>query len=172
MSIYNLLQECTRNGDLHRVQVLNPYAKSVRVIYVTEPIKAFIDGPETRAGFLQADLDRFIEGGLITASMIPRKAGVANMGLLKPPEDGIWDIRSQDPKPSLRLFGGFVRKDVFVGLVMKERKLLGDFLSRPWANAVTECNREWQKRFLAYKPFTGDSVHDYLSNCRCVDSAS
>ena len=170
MSIHDLLMESVRDERFYRVQTFNPYIRGVRVIYVSESVKAFIDGTSSRSGYLHQELDRFIEGRLITASLIPRKARNANMGLLKPIEDGIWDIRSSAPPPSLRLFGGFVRKDIFVGLVLKERKTLRDWLSREWTNVIVECNREWQSRFLAYKPFTGDSVHDYLSNCRCVDT--
>jgi hypothetical protein len=160
------------DGRLHQVQTVDSSISVVRVVYVSAAIKAFLDGTEARAGRLHADLDRFIEGRILTASLIPRKAGNANMGLLSPTKYGIWDTRSQDPRPSLRLLGGFASKDVFVGLVLRERRLLGDWLSRAWANAVTECRKEWRDRFVAFEPIKGDSVHDYLSNCRCVDSDS
>jgi hypothetical protein len=122
-----------------------------------------------RAGQLHANLDLFIGGGIITVSMIPYKAGKSYMGLLDPPNDGIWDIRSRDPSPALRLLGGFAKKDVFVGLVLRERKQLDVGKSREWSVAIGECKTEWRNRFLAYKPLCGDNFHDYLSNCTSVD---
>lgn len=169
MSIQELIRDCLARDDLFLLDTFDPSIPRVRFIYVSQTVKEFTENPtNARAGRLHANLDLFIGGGVITASMAPHKAGNAYMGRLNPPEDGIWDIRSRDPSPALRLLGGFSKRDVFIGLVLRERKSLGDKKSREWSVAISECNKEWRNRFLAYKPLCGDNLHDYLSNCTSV----
>ncbi|SRR6266516_92564 len=169
MSIEGLIQDCLEARQLFPLLPWLPSVKPVRVIYISREVKDFIDSPEDRAGQLHADLDSFIGGHIITVSTIPHKARNAYMGLLDPSKDGIWDIRSRDPSPSLRLLGGFSGKDEFVGLALHRRALMGAGNSKEWAIAITHCKSEWRKRFHAYKPLTGDSLHDCLSNYSRVD---
>lgn len=86
---------------------------------------------------------------------------------LTPPEDGLFDIRSRDPKPGMRVLGAFVSRDYFVGLVPRTRRLLQG--EKDWQDAISECNREWQRCFHALRPYIGATADDYLSNCTCVD---
>lgn len=168
MSIHDLIQDCLFRGDLYLLEPWDPNTERKRTIFVSLTVKDFIDSPKPRAGQLHADLDRFIGGGPLTAAMVPRKATDEYFGLLKPAADGFWDIRSQAPSPSLRLLGGFTERDVFVGLVLRERKLLGSALSQEWSNAIRECKTEWDRRFHAYTPLRGGRLHDYISNCTSV----
>lgn len=147
----------------------DPNTERVRTIYVSESVKEYIESSTERAGQLHADFDRFIGGKLITASLVPYKARNAYMGLLHPVKDGLWDIRSQDPRPGLRVLGGFAEKDVFIALTIHERKLLGIGTSRLWSLATRGCKTEWVKRFHAYKPVYGVDLHDYISNSVSVD---
>lgn len=170
MSIRDLIRECVARGDLFPMRPSDPAIQAVRSIYVSRTVREFVMDPTIeRAGQLQADLDHFISGSLVTVSAVPFRAGTSFLGLLHPPDDGIWDIRSQDPRPALRVFGGFAMKDVFVGLVLRERKQLGDKTSRQFSAAIRECKTEWQRLFLTYRPLYGVSLNDHLSNHYCVD---
>src|SRR5712692_673204 len=170
MSIYDQIQDCVGRGSLFPWRPALPFTSPVRDIFVSKSIKDFIDGPwindsqEQRAGHLQADLDSFIGGDNIVVSMTPTKARNAYMGLLYPTSDGVWDIRSRDPKPGIRVFGRFAEKDVFVALMWCERLPLGTANSREWRDVIEQCKTEWRNRFHAYQAICGDNVHDYLSN--------
>jgi len=169
MSIQGLIQHCLATEQLFPLHPWLPSTKQTRFVYVSRSVRDFIDSDDERAGQLHADLDLFIGGDVITASMVPRKAGKAYMGLLHPATDGIWDIRSRDPSPALRLLGGFVWKDAYIGLILEKRALLGAFNSAPWKVAIRKCKTEWRNRFHAYPPLTGDDLHGYLSNGSRVD---
>ncbi len=169
MSIHVLIEDCLASGRLFRLHPWLPSTKPIRLIYISRPVKEFIDSDVQRAGQLHADLDSFIGGDTINVSMTPRKARSAYMGRLDPTTDGIWDIRSRDPSPSLRLLGGFAKKDEFVALVLYERLPLGAYGSRAWSIATTDCNVQWGNRFHAYRPLTGDDPNGYLSKCSCMD---
>ncbi len=47
------------------------------------------------------------------------------MAILCPHDAGIWEFRDVKPKPSLRILGGFMQKDVFVALAPYERSEFG-----------------------------------------------
>jgi len=168
MSIEGLIQGCLETGLLFRVHPFLPI-KLVRRIFVSKPIRDYLESDDERAFGLLGDLDSFIGGDIITTSIVPREARAAYMGLLHPTIDGVWDIRSRDPSPALRLLGGFSRRDTFVGLVLYERRLMGDFFSKEWKFAISACKREWARRFHLLKPITGDDLHVYLSNFSSVD---
>jgi hypothetical protein len=169
MSIEVLIQQCIAQGRLHSVLPALPFVPTSRVIYVTTEIKQFIDSADARAGAFHADLDSFSAGDRITGSMLPGRAKTAYMGLLDPVENGIWDIRSRDPSPALRMLGGFARRDAFIGLTLYFRAPLGGIGSREWSQAITQTRTEWRNRFSSYEPLTGDNLHDLLSNASCVD---
>lgn len=64
-----------------------------------------------------------------------------------PPADEVWDIRSRDPKPAMRVLGCFAETDVFVALVHGYRKNLGGPRSRQWRDLIESCKAEWRKLF-------------------------
>jgi hypothetical protein len=117
------------------------------------------EGPkdEIRWNRVRADLDWFVEGGLIL---------VTDDGYMKPldPEsDGVWEISCRNPKPSIRVFGGFTEADVFAALTWRYRTPLGKKGSPEWAEAIRECKAEWRKKFLAYPSYVGKSINNYVS---------
>jgi hypothetical protein len=127
----------------------------------------YVVSDDIRAGQLHAELDSFIGGDKIVLSMIPRNAGNAFMGILDPPNNGLFDIRSRDPRPGMRILGGFGRKDFFIGLALRERRTL--VTEQDWNRAIAECKREWQHRFHSSLPLIGAFPNDYLTNCECMD---
>ena len=72
-------------------------------------------------GTLQADLELFAEGQPIDPKYL---------FLLYPPAEGVWEIRSIRPHPSIRVLGLFAQKDVFIATNLELRENLGGWQSR------------------------------------------
>lgn len=155
--------------ELQLLEPLIPGTPVLRKIYVNKKIVNLFTGPwsdelpQSRCLRLWADLDLFTSGGRIAVCMEPFKAKSAYMGLLDPVSNGMFDIRSRDPSPGLRVFGGFAATDTFVALTYDIRKDMGDRDSAEWRKARVECLALWRNLFPAYKPLTGENVHDFIS---------
>ena len=120
---------------------------------------------DVRLGRLYSDLDRFTSGAEITVGMDPfDKDASAFMARTHPVQDGIFDIRHQDPRPAIRVFGAFCERDVFLGLTWRWRKELGGRKERAFDFAIGEARRKWDELFEDRKPLTGDNTGDYLSD--------
>ena len=113
----------------------------------------------------------------MTISWDPSKARDAKMGRLDPIADEVWDVRSQEPSPGLRVFSRFAEKDVLVALTCSPRSISVSWLdrlpllgrdSRQWRDAIIECKRDWNILFPAYEPLRGDDLDDYISNAVLV----
>ncbi len=171
MSIHDEINRLVADGLLLHLAPAIPYARCVRVMFVSREIASLLDGPwqsrdfEIRAGRLRADLDAFTEGRILAVATHPyKKPKWAYMAQIDPPADEVWDIRSRDPKPGLRVFGRFAEKDVFVALLWRRREDMGGRESKEWRDSRESCKAEWRKLFLSYPAFSGDDNHDYLSN--------
>jgi hypothetical protein len=139
-------------------------------MYISPELLSLLEGPwadvaqEIRANKLRADLDYFIEGGNIAIGQDPyKKKRTAYMVRLDPAYDEVWQIRSRDPKPGIRVFGRFADRDVFVALTWSERTPLGGPGNLAWIEAINLCKSEWRKLFPAYQPISGSDYNDYLS---------
>lgn len=138
-----------------------------RALLVSKEINAFLSGPwddraaERKANRLQTDLEQFVIDAWITVCMVPRRAKSAYMAVLDTPEDGVWDIRSRDPKPAIRIVGCFAEVDVFVGLTWDYRINLTTELQ--WKQIINRCQSQWRTLFPAIKPHTGEKVHEFIS---------
>ncbi len=139
-------------------------------MFISEEINEVATPPWTdsktaaRFGALRGDLDHFVQGDLISVAMKPfDKAKSAFIARLNPTRDGVWDIRSRDPKPAIRVFGMFAEVDMFVALTWEFRQSLGGPRSTEWHTEIERCKTAWRKLFPVYGPVTGDNVDDYLS---------
>lgn len=180
MSIRDEIKARCDEGRLCKISPAMPTSPEVRVLYVCPEInRLLVVGPwadpkqEVRWGRLRADLDFFIEGGLVQVPTDPRRAGNAYMAQLQPASDEVWEIRSRDPKPSLRIFGRFAERDLFIALGWNERPMLGaptrhEDGTTPWRDAMVRCITDWRNLFYAYPPLTGSYPYDYLSLCILV----
>jgi hypothetical protein len=135
-----------------------PTASQLRFMFVTPEIWSLLVGPwsnekqEMRWAKLKADLDHFVEGGLI------------NQGYMKPlrkRSDEIWEIRSREPSPSIRVFGRFASVDVFIATTWEERWFLELF--DQWRRYKRRCGAQWRQLFSNYGPHRGATIHDYIS---------
>lgn len=148
-----------------------PGSSAVRTMFVSPDLNSLILGPwddkqiAHRAGRLRANFDMFISGLVISVGQHPYKKKIsAYMSPLDPPPDEVWEIRSRDPKPGIRVFGRFSEKDVFVALTWGYREDLHGPKSREWRDAREGCKAEWRRLFHPYGPHTGSTPHDYISN--------
>jgi hypothetical protein len=125
-----------------------------------------------RCGYLRADLESFVANDVITVCWDPFEARDAKMGRLDPITDEVWDLRSQAPPPSLRVFCRFAEKDVLVALTCSPRSVpipwldrlpLRERRSRERRDAIVKCRREWNVLFPAHQPLSGVDFSDYIS---------
>ncbi len=140
---------------------------SHRTIYAAPLLHRPLWGPwndqeeEQRMGRLHADLDFFSSGGLITVTTGSHK--YAYMKKLDNLDEEVWEIRSRDPKLSLRVFGRFAETDTFVATHACDRAYLGAPKSKEWRDEFERCKVEWRKLFPSYNPLKGNNVYDYIS---------
>ena len=120
---------------------------------------------DSRLGMLWADMDRFTSGQIITVGFNPfEKDRNCYMARTNPVQDGIFDIRSQDPSPAIRLFGAFCEIDVFLGLTWHWRNELGGRDQRAFDFAVMGAAKVWDELLPNCNRLFSDRVEDYLSN--------
>jgi hypothetical protein len=138
-----------RDAGQSASQTIFPGLAPRRTLYISEKVRQLITGTspgmdvEMRGRWLTARvvLETFMDGKWITI-----KSSRAQMTILRPPEDGIWEIRDVKPKPSLRILGSFIERDVFVALAPYERSELGAPDSAGWSNALRAYKTEWTAR--------------------------
>lgn len=167
MSIREQIQTALDAGWVVNLLPTLPSIPHWRVIFMTrrlsDELEQHLEDPTTmvRAAELLATFDTFLGGRLVTIG--GRNDKHAYMKLLEPEQEEVWEIRSIDPKPSIRVFGRFAAKDVFVATNMGFRSGLGGFGSIEFRAAMTHCKREWSRCFYTWPPHKGKSVHDYIS---------
>jgi len=177
MSIRDSIAFWVKEGRLHELRPVFDSDPIRRTMIISTEILELINGPwedaswERRCGFLRGTLETFVKGQEIGVCLKPYKAANAYMGRLDNPEDEVWDVRSIDPNPGIRVFGRFAERDVFVGLLWSPRSVeipysqrlpLGKKDSVEWKNAILECKSEWRKLFPSYQPVHGDEIHEYI----------
>ena len=167
MSIYDELRARVKAGDLFFVQPLDiEGAILARQLYVSPSINSLLEGPwesedwSDRCAALQADLHMFVAGDMIAGRIPPSKNVEAYIALLEPPSHEVWEIRSSDALPQLRIFGRFAAMDCFVGLTWNYRSRLP--ADAKWSAAMETCKAEW-RRLFTYPPYQGADVHDFVS---------
>jgi hypothetical protein len=184
MSIHDELKARCSEKRLFRLDLGIPGDPVERAILLSEDVQSLLTGPwqsETlryRSGRLRGDLEEFIKGETISACLRPFEARSAYMGRLAPIQFGMWDIRSRDPTPALRVVGLFAATDVFVALRWAPRSVQPAWIDRPplgcrdsreWRDIITQCKVDWRNLFLSFAAITGDNIHDYISrNVRLV----
>src|SRR4051812_40363654 len=124
MSIRDEIKARISEGRLMHLPPLIPSAPADRTMFVSHDVAAAVLGPwhdrrtATRFAQLRAQLDAFTEGRLISVALNPYdKDKKAYLALVDPISDGVWDIRSIDPSPSIRVLGCFAETDIFVSLI-------------------------------------------------------
>ena len=142
----------------------------VRVIYVEDQLLQEITNPDPadfRMGLLWSDLDFFSLGGRVTAGYGPE--ATCRMKLLNPLADQVWEIRSKDPEPQVRVFGRFCGPDEFVATHAIYRDHLGDprfgkFEGNHWPQEIQRCHHLWNQILQGHPPHSGATINDYITS--------
>lgn len=107
-----------------------------------------------RIARLEAQLSHFVEGGVVDPSYMQR---------LRRPAHAVFEIRSRRPRPSIRVFGRFAERDVFIAVNAALRDPLGGMGSRPWRDEVVRTQTLWRQLFPTYDALDGRSLHELIS---------
>jgi hypothetical protein len=175
-----LLEEESRkpcqDERLVHLQPTIPGLRQRRKVYLREALHTILTaGPwatpkdERKWNVLRFWFDHFSDGKRIYVRERPRaKKSTADMAQLEPWTDEIWEVRSIDPDPSIRVFGSFIKKDVFVGLTWSLRKELNGYGGPKWLQAIQLYKSEWKSLFDC-RPISGEYPNDYLSEAVILD---
>src|SRR5689334_23804797 len=113
MSIRKVIRERLAERRLFELSPSMPSDRHERTMYLSEQVNALIEGPwdgqkwANRCMRLRGNLDEFLKGDELTVSLEPYNHDTAYMGRLDRPIDEVWDIRSRDPSPGMRVLGRF-----------------------------------------------------------------
>lgn len=132
----------------------------LRRLYVGEQLWTALQGAwyaergDLRLAMLRADLERFVEGRPIDPSYL---------FWLTPKSDLVWEIRSVQPAPSLRVFCRFAMPDVLIATHYEERSYLGQWGAKEWRDAIVNSKIFWRQLFATYEPVAGSSVNEFIT---------
>lgn len=169
MSIKDYIREI--NGDrLHFLpHTLQQLVRCSRCVFVTGTLNDALSfeghaDEEDRHLFARARqaLDSFSEGKTISIRFPPSTKTTAQLALLDPKANEVWNFRVQDPNPGVRIFGRFAEKDCFIALHYAKRDELRN--DDDWDTAIKKCKTIWTHIFPSYQPLKGKNRDDYLTN--------
>ena len=155
MSINEQIWSILKDG---RLVELRPYVNSdakIRSMYLERKLHDEIFGDRSvdkeveRFAQLQADLDVFLTSETIDPKYLYR---------LTPISDGVWEIKSVRPKPSIRVFGLFGGKDTFIATHYIERAGLGGWNSAEWKTEIRRSLAIWRQLFPDRKSVVRERV--------------
>jgi hypothetical protein len=108
-------------------------------------------------GFIEASMARWVSGQLVYGDTRGRF-----LHRLTAPPPEIWEIRVTEPVVQARLLGRFAEADTLILSKFYTRQLLETY----WTTAMGECEHSWNSLFDPLAPFTGKTIHDYVTeNC-------
>jgi hypothetical protein len=174
MSIQERINTLCSEQRLIETAFQGPFAIR-RTLYLSPEVYSLISGtttgmsPEKLGRWLQARawFEHFVDGKRITLKSRPKS--FALMARLEPPEDEIWEVRENKPRPSLRVLGSFVvERDTFVALTPSEHPQ-GRRNSSEWQEFIGKYKAHWEELFHGYEPLRGSYPDDYLSNAIASD---
>jgi hypothetical protein len=174
MSLEDQIKGLCDSGILCLIQQSWPGLPMKRWFYAFETVKTLLLGPwntqkeADRAMELRAEIDWFIDGKTIYVRPDCEEGTKALLARLHPASDEVWEFRSIKPKPSLRVFGTFARKNIFIASNWEYRTYLGAEDSEEWAEAITQFKSIWQNSFPSLDPLHGSYPNDYLSHARFI----
>jgi hypothetical protein len=165
MLIRDVVAGAVADGKLVPIQPIAPWSGKPRGFLVCAALAVEMqrgreDGdPKVRARWatLEAAMSYFVEGHAVTDDLIKQ---------LIPAKFEHWELRSRKPRPSLRVFGRFVDRDIFVGTHIKNRDELGAMWSVQFEHEKLVCEDHWKAAGLP-DPYS-DAPHfrysSYMSN--------
>lgn len=135
-----------------------------RWLYVTKDIDALLcDSGVVPVGHVDPKIGQFCKGYILFVTQRrSRKKNVADFKKLED-HDEAWVMMFCEPKnEQWRLFGRFLSKDVFVGLLLLPRKECG--ADDKYQERAKEMIAAWKARLPMERPLRGKFYEDYLSD--------
>ena len=166
MSIRDMVCEWVASGDLIVLDPALDTTPTMRFVFVTKEVREALYGPwddlerEVRYNRMRAVVDAFVAGARMAVRYPPSRSAKAQIALLDPAADQVWEFRSREPRPGVRLFGSFLEPNTFVALFTELRENIDD----DFLKEKERCKREWRRFFPAYRPFSGGSLNSYVTN--------
>jgi hypothetical protein len=151
-------------GRLRRLVPRSVDAPLRKPIFLRHELHQTIFGEQTNAEHtvrymaLCARLEMFIGDEVIASSC---------MKPLVPYRKGVWEILNKKPNPSLRVFGLFAARDVFIGTHHQLRSALGGFNTPMWKEEIRRVTHEWNQLFEGIDPLVG-KLHEVISGATYV----
>lgn len=191
MSIQAIVQSLCTQGLLEQL-VAGPVTPQSREIYATKEIAERLTiGPwedqaqEERWGYVAADIAKIITGrpvnvrklgrrhdkrnapaDLVRLSLPARAAAVRGLASSwKKGRREVWEIRSVDRLPQIRILGRFAWKNSFIALEWYERQ---DLPEDDWRDAMIRTVTRWRNLFADYPAHEGTYPHGYLDNANIL----
>jgi hypothetical protein len=175
-----LWKKRVQDGELFKLGFLIPGPPERRTVLLSPDMNRLVSGPwedtemGTRCARLRAELENILAGEPLVVCWTPGKGREHHqIGRLHPSEDNIFDIRSVDPSPALRIICHFAEKDVLIAHLCCPRSVPVHWLdrmpllgrqSKDWLRAITDSKSNWSTLFPGCEPHAGANVNDYLSN--------
>jgi hypothetical protein len=145
-----------------------------RCVVAYQAVQQALSGPwasateRDRYATVKAVIDLFIDGEEIAVRVPPSTSARAQLALLDPATDEVWEFRTRSQKKKgghrygVRVFGMFADKNLFVAMssVFKEDLLDDD----DYLREVEFCKRQWRILFPPYPSHLGNPPDAYLSN--------
>lgn len=162
-------------GRLVQLHLFVPGLPEKREIFITPTLFQLLHGPwvaqkwEKRWNRARQQLDDFIDGlhgERIFVRSASRRKSTCFMSRLEPDSDEVWEIRVRDPKPGLRLFGSFAKRNVFVALTAAPHECLNN--EEDWKRAILQYKKH-RSRFFSSTAFSGAYPDDYLTEAFILD---
>lgn len=156
----------TGSGSFNRAVLLGEEIRDLLMFDSQDTVRA------SRCTVLRADLEHFASGKFVTCRLSPDHRKSALLARLDPPKRGIFEIRCQEPRPGLRILGGFPCKDTFVALTWAPRSVAVPWSrkkplkndAKAWRRIVKNTQKQWKDLFAEeFAPLEGDNIHDIIS---------
>jgi hypothetical protein len=172
MSIRDEINRHCASGQLAQLRHSIPGIGNARTIILNQAtldatnLSRWKGNDRYRLGRLRGDLDRFIGGDRVSVMLFPRaKSATTYLKRLEPVTDEVWEIRSCDPKPGVRVLGRFSELDVFIGLAWDFHENLH---GRSWESVRQRCLEEWRRLFPSCSAHSGENHNAYVSRAYAV----
>jgi hypothetical protein len=153
MSIRQMILERVQEGRLHAFYPLPLSGRRYREMYLTDELRRYFVAPQDvevqRLAELEADLAVFVQSPSVDPNYI---------FCLHPVRDCVWEIRSVQPEPSIRVFGQFAAKDLFIAMHFELRSMLGEWERKEWKISKRRAGSTWRSLFPAYNPMAGNDA--------------
>lgn len=167
MFIRDVINQAVACGKLFPARPVASWSGEVRAFFMCDPLRLSIEQGKLSPlavdrqpwAAVEAAIGYFVEGNPVTDNLMKQ---------LLPPKFEHWELRNRRPRPSMRVFGRFADKDVFIGTHVKLRKELGGMNSAQFEQEKLVCEQYWleaglQAHFSDAPNFRYDA---YMSNAK------